>query len=122
MALPFKLGLGGKIGSGDQYLSWIHIDDMVSAIAYLLEHDSCHGPFNLTAPSPSTNEDFSQTLAATLSRPCLFTVPSFVMKIAMGESSDMILKGQKVLPEKLVTSGYTFTYPTLQGALEAIYK
>lgn len=122
MALPFKLGLGGKIGNGQQYLSWIHIDDMVSAIAYLLEHDSCHGPFNLTAPSPSTNKDFSHTLAATLSRPCLFTVPGFVLKIAMGESSDMILKGQKVLPEKLVTSGYMFAYPTLQGALEAIYR
>jgi uncharacterized protein (TIGR01777 family) len=122
MAMPFKLGLGGKIGTGNQYLSWIHIDDMISAIAYLLENNSCHGPYNLTAPSPATNEVFSNTLATTLSRPCLFTVPGFVLKIAMGESSDMILKGQKVLPEKLITSGFTFTYPTLQGALEAIYK
>jgi len=121
MATPFKLCLGGKIGSGEQYLSWIHIDDIVAAIAFLLTHGNCDGPFNLTAPEPATNREFSQTLASSLSRPCLFTVPSFMLKIAMGESSDMILEGQKVLPEKLIKAGFTFSYPTLQGALSDIY-
>lgn len=121
MALPFKLGVGGKLGNGEQYLSWIHIDDMVNGIAFLLENPSCEGPFNMTAPSPETNKSFSHTLAKALSRPCLFTVPAFVMKLAMGESADMIVKGQKVLPTKLTAAGFRFSFPTLDTALADIY-
>lgn len=122
MALPFKLGLGGKIGSGKQYLSWIHIDDMVQAMMHLLTHNDTQGNFNFTAPHPVTNSEFSSTLARALKRPCLFTVPRITMKLAMGESADMILEGQKVVPQRLLASGYQFSYPNLDGALGAIYS
>jgi len=121
MALPFKLGVGGTLGSGDQYLAWIHLQDMVGAIAFLLTNDSCRGAFNLTAPEPVTNRVFSKSLASALGRPCLFKVPSFVMKIAMGESSTMILEGQRVIPEKLTAAGFTFAYPTVKEALDKVY-
>lgn len=122
MAMPFKLGVGGTLGTGEQYLAWIHIDDMVDAIAYLLHSESSSGAFNLTAPNPVTNKVFSKQLASSLNRPCLFNVPSFVMKIAMGESSEMILKGQRVIPKKLSEAGYTFTFPTVDKALKNIYS
>jgi uncharacterized protein (TIGR01777 family) len=122
MALPFKLGVGGSLGSGHQYLSWIHLDDMVNAIEFLLNNENCSGPFNLTAPEPVTNKTFSKQLAKALSRPCLFFVPSFVMKIAMGEASTMLLEGQNVIPDKLIKAGYSFTYPTVSSALSAIYR
>ncbi|GGW75311.1 TIGR01777 family oxidoreductase [Alteromonas halophila] len=122
MALPFRFGLGGKIGNGKQYLSWIHIDDMVSAILFLLHHDACNGAFNMTAPEPVTNKTFSESLATALHRPCLFTVPAFSMKLIMGEAADMILTGQKVLPKKLEEAGFTFKYTMPQQALDAIYQ
>ncbi|WP_333969788.1 TIGR01777 family oxidoreductase [Alteromonas mediterranea] len=122
MALPFKLGVGGTLGSGAQYLAWIHLQDMVRAIAFLLEHDACKGPFNLTAPEPVTNKAFSKSLASALGRPCLFNVPSFVMKMAMGQSSTMILEGQRVIPKKLTTAGFKFDYPTVDEALSEIYS
>jgi uncharacterized protein (TIGR01777 family) len=122
MALPFKLGVGGKLGHGSQYLSWIHLQDMVDAIAFLLENEACNGAFNLTAPGPVTNSEFSKQLASALNRPCLFTVPSFVMKVAMGESSTMILEGQQVIPQKLTAAGFEFTYPSLAVALTEIYQ
>lgn len=122
MALPFKLGVGGTLGSGSQYLAWIHLEDMVRAIAFLLEKEACSGAFNLTAPAPVTNKVFSKALAKSLGRPCLFNVPSFLMKVAMGESSTMILEGQRVIPEKLTSSGFTFEYPAIDDALSDIYS
>ena len=121
MALPFKLGTGGTLGSGKQYLAWIHLQDMVQGISFLLNNSTCSGAFNLTAPEPATNKEFSKSLAKALRRPCLFNVPSFVMKIAMGESSTMILEGQRVIPEKLVAAGYKFKFPSLTEALSDIY-
>lgn len=121
MSLPFKLGTGGTLGSGKQYLAWIHLQDMVQGISFLLNNSSCRGAFNLTAPAPVTNKEFSKSLAKALKRPCLFNVPSFVMKIAMGESSTMILEGQRVIPEKLIAAGYKFTFPSLTEALSDIY-
>lgn len=122
MAFPFKLGLGGKISSGTQYLSWIHIDDMVRAMMHLLTSDDAHGNFNFTAPRPVTNAEFSSALAKALKRPCLFTVPRITMKLAMGEAADMILEGQKVIPQRLLASGYLFNYPDVNRALGAIYN
>ncbi len=122
MALPFKLGAGGTLGSGTQYLAWIHLRDMVRAISFLLEDSACTGAFNLTAPEPVTNKVFSKTLAKALGRPCLFNVPSFVMKIAMGESSKMILEGQRVIPQKLTAAGFKFELPTIEEALNEIYS
>ena len=118
MALPFKLGLGGKMGDGEQYFSWIHIDDMVRGIIFLLENDNCEGPFNMTAPEPVTNKVFTATLAASLHRPAWFTVPAFVLKIAMGDAADMLLTGQQVLPAKLSENGFAFNFATLRSALE----
>ncbi len=121
MALPFKYGVGGTLGNGEQYIAWIHIHDMVNAMAFLLNNENCQGPFNLTAPRPVTNREFSTILANTLHRPCLFKVPSFVLKLVMGEASTLVLEGQQVIPEKLTTAGYKFTYPTLESALADIY-
>ncbi len=121
MALPFKFGLGGKIGDGKQYMSWIHIEDMVRAIAFLLENEQCKGAFNMTAPEPVTNKTFSASLASAMHRPCLFTVPAFSMKILMGEAADLVLTGQKVLPEKLEKAGFEFKYTMPQQALDDIY-
>ena len=122
MALPFKLGAGGTLGSGTQYLAWIHLQDMLRAISFLLKDSACTGAFNLTAPEPVTNKVFSKVLAKALGRPCFFNVPSFVMKIAMGESSKMILEGQRVIPQKLTAAGFTFKLPSIEEALNEIYS
>jgi len=120
MLLPFTLGLGGKIGTGQQYMAWIHLQDMLKAIHFLLNTQSCAGAYNLTAPHPVTNLEFSQTLARVLHRPCLFPVPAFVLKLAMGEMSDLLLYGQNVIPARLSEEGFQFDYPKLQPALENI--
>ncbi|BFT30817.1 TIGR01777 family oxidoreductase [Alteromonas sp. D210916BOD_24] len=122
MALPFKLGVGGTLGNAAQYISWIHIQDMVNAMSFLLNNQTCHGAFNLTAPRPVTNREFSSILAHTLHRPCLFNVPSFILKLLMGEASTLILEGQQVIPEKLTAAGYRFDYPVLDKALDDIYN
>ncbi|WP_026374546.1 TIGR01777 family oxidoreductase [Aestuariibacter salexigens] len=120
MLLPFKLGVGGHVGSGKQYMSWIHIDDMVNGIVFLLDHSDCHGAFNLTAPKPVTSRQFSKALAKRLHRPCLFPVPGFVLKIALGEASDLLLYGQNVVPNKLIEHGFTFSFPEIDGAFEQL--
>lgn len=117
MILPYKLGLGGPLGNGEQMMSWIHIDDMVRAIAYILAHDDLHGPVNMTAPGPVTNKAFSRTLASVLKRPHIFKVPAVVLKTAMGEMSSMLLEGQAVVPDRLRQHGFTFNYPTIRAAL-----
>lgn len=118
MALPFKLGLGGPIGNGEQMMSWIYLDDMVDALIFLLQQDNAQGPFNLTAPQPVSNNEFSRTLASVLHRPCVFRVPAFVMKGLLGEMADMILTGQAVLPQRLEEAGFEFQHRQLQGALQ----
>ncbi|MBU3022501.1 TIGR01777 family oxidoreductase [Aestuariibacter sp. A3R04] len=121
MALPVKLGVGGKIASGQQYLSWIHIDDMVSGIIHLLHNSKCDGAYNLTAPNPETNGAFTGKLARTLHRPALFTIPAFVLELLMGEAADLVVTGQRVLPERLLEGGFAFQYPTLEQALNNLY-
>lgn len=120
MLMPFRLGLGGPIADGKQYMSWIHIEDMIKGICFLLDHEACVGPFNLTAPNPNTNAYFSIKLAKRLGRPCIFRVPAFVMRSLMGESSDLVLYGQKVIPERLINAGFSFSYPTLVEALDGL--
>lgn len=117
MMLPFKLGLGGKIASGQQYMSWIHIDDMVNAINFLIEDDTISGPVNMTAPKPVTNQTFSETFADVLSKPCFFTTPAFVLKLALGELSELLIHGQHVVPKTLLSNGFTFKYTELKPAL-----
>ena len=117
MLMPFRLGLGGPISSGKQFMAWIHIDDMVDGIRHLLSSEEAQGVYNLTSPNPNTNHFFSIALAKRLERPCIFRVPAFAIKALMGESSDLVLFGQKVIPKKLLDEGFAFTFPTLKDAL-----
>ncbi len=122
MALPVRLGVGGRIGSGRQVLSWIHIDDEIQAILRLMEDATAHGAYNLTAPSPRTNAEFTQSLAAALHRPYWLPVPSLAIQLALGKMSKLVLEGQKVLPQRLQETGFTFRYPELGAALVDIYR
>ncbi|GGD55267.1 TIGR01777 family oxidoreductase [Lacimicrobium alkaliphilum] len=120
MMPPFKFGLGGPMGNGEQYMSWIHISDMVSAIMFLLEQPDTQGAYNLVAPNPVTNKDFSQALAQDLHRPCVFTMPAFVVKILFGEMSDLVLYGQRVIPKRLQEAGFHFQHQHLDEALASL--
>jgi uncharacterized protein (TIGR01777 family) len=122
MLLPFKLGLGGPIGDGTQYMSWIHLEDMLRGIAHLIANEGCEGVYNFTAPNPVTNGEFSRELASALSRPCLFKVPEFVLRMMMGEMGDLVLYGQRVVPKRLQESGYEFIYPEISQALNCLRK
>ncbi|KGK00127.1 TIGR01777 family oxidoreductase [Thalassotalea sp. ND16A] len=122
MLPAFKFGLGGRFSTGTQFMSWIHIDDMVNAIEFLLNNQQCQGQFNLTAPKPVTNKEFCQILAKTLRRPNLATMPAFVLRILFGEMADLFLYGQKVVPEKLLSANFKFTHPNLQSALHHLLK
>lgn len=122
MTLPFKLGLGGVIGSGQQWMSWIHIEDYLNALELLLQDESCHGPFNLTAPKPARNSVFVKALASSLNQPALFPMPAFVMKLALGEASTLVLDGQKVLPQKLLEKGFSFRFDNISAALNKVFE
>ncbi|MBI4682403.1 MAG: TIGR01777 family protein [Nitrospirae bacterium] len=122
MALPFKFFLGGPIGSGRQWFSWIHRDDITGIIRFALENKSISGPVNLTAPNPVTNKEFSKALGRVLHRPSCFAVPGFVVKVSLGELGAVLLAGQRVLPEKALKAGYGFKYSDVSEALRAIYR
>jgi uncharacterized protein (TIGR01777 family) len=117
----FKLGLGGRLGSGRQYWSWISIDDEVGAIVHALTHDSVRGPVNATAPNPVTNADFTRALGKALGRPAFLVVPKPALAVRFGSemAQDMLLSGQKALPAKLEATGYHFVHPDLASALAA---
>lgn len=118
MLPPFKLGLGGRIGSGDQFMSWIAIDDAVGAIHHALSVESLRGPVNAVAPTPVTNAGFTRTLARVLRRPAFMAVPSFAARMAFGEMADaLLLASARVMPVRLRESGYHFRFPELEGAL-----
>lgn len=118
MLLPFRLGIGGKVSSGQQVMSWIHIEDMISAILHIQNTPSLNGVVNMTSPYPVTNSVFSQTLAETLKRPAIFNTPAILLKIIFGEMADLLLFGQHVLPNKLIHSGFNFKYPTIDKSLK----
>lgn len=117
----FKIGLGGKLGSGKQWWSWITLHDQVKAISYLLEKD-IEGPVNLTAPNPVTNIEFTAALARALKRPALFPAPAIALKLALGGFSSEILGSKKILPEVLTSAGFTFDFPHLGAALEELVQ
>lgn len=119
MLLPYQLGLGGPIGSGEQQWSWIHLEDEIAAIAFVLTHP-VSGAFNLTAPNPVSNREFSHTLAKSLSRPHFLFTPKFAIKALMGESAELLLDDCKAMPKHLIDVGFEFRYPSLQQALDAI--
>ncbi|MCS0655779.1 TIGR01777 family oxidoreductase [Cytobacillus firmus] len=122
MALPYKLFAGGPVGTGDQWVSWIHLDDVVNGILFCMELEQLQGPVNFTSPNPLTMKEFGKILGEVLNRPHWLPAPGFALKIALGEMSTLVLEGQKVLPEKLQTFGYDFLYPDLRSALRNIYQ
>ncbi len=118
MLLPFRLGVGGKVSGGQQVMSWIHIEDMISAILHIQNTPSFKGVANITSPYPVTNGIFSKTLAETLKRPAILNTPAILLKIIFGEMADLLLFGQHVLPSKLIHSGFNFKHPTIDKALK----
>jgi len=118
LLLPFRLGMGGRIGDGRQFTSWIALDDAVGAIHQALCEDALHGPVNAVAPNPVSNAEFTRTLARVLRRPTLLPVPAFAARLAFGEMADaLLLAGARVMPARLQSSGYRFRFPELEGAL-----
>lgn len=121
MVPPFRLGLGGPIGNGRQYLAWIHIDDMVNGIIWLLDND-LHGPFNMVSPYPVRNEQFAHALGHALNRPAIVRVPATAMRLLMGESSVLVLGGQRALPKRLEAAGFAFRWYDLEEALADVLR
>ena len=121
MLTPFRLGLGGVIGDGTQWMSWIALDDVIGAIRHAITTDALRGPLNLVAPGPVTNVEFTRTLGRALGRPTLVPLPAFAARLAMGQMADeLLLASQRVVPARLQASGYRFRYPTLEDALRAV--
>lgn len=120
MLMPYRLFAGGRVGSGRQWMSWIHLDDMVRLIDFCIERDDIRGPVNATAPAPVRNDDFGRAVGRAMGRPHWFPVPSFVLKAVFGELSVLLLEGQRVIPRKLQEHGFKFTYPTLEEALSQL--
>ena len=121
MLPPFKMGLGGRTGNGQQWMSWIDVRDMVGAIHHILKNDLIQGPVNMVAPKPVRNEEFAKTLAGVLSRPAIFPLPAFAVKLVFGEmGEDLLLGSQKVEASKLISTGYPFRYRELKTSLESL--
>ena len=122
IAKPVKLGAGAALGSGKQYMSWIHLDDLCRLFIAMLEDPAWQGTYNAVAPYPATNQAFTEVLAEVLHRPLILPkVPAFGLKLAMGEMSEIVLASQNVSAKKVLAQGFTFEYPQLRGALEALY-
>jgi uncharacterized protein (TIGR01777 family) len=118
MLTPFQAGVGGRLGSGSQYVSWIAMDDLLAALYHLLHAVQLSGPVNLTAPAPVTNAEFTRVLGRVLRRPTVFPVPAWALRLVLGEMADqLVLASQRVIPQRLTDSGYEFRYPELEGAL-----
>jgi uncharacterized protein (TIGR01777 family) len=113
----FRFGLGGRLGSGRQWMAWIHLEDAVNLILFALDYGAIRGAVNATAPHPVTNEEFTGRLALELHRPAIFQVPAFALKLALGEMSEMVLASQRVLPTLAKSAGFRFQYPEIQAAL-----
>jgi uncharacterized protein len=116
----FKLGLGGRVASGKQWMSWIHVKDLARAFVYSVENEKMNGIYNGTSPHPVTNLEFTKALASSLSRPAFFPVPAIALKLAMGEMSSIILDSQKIVPDELIRSGFEFKYGEIQAAMNEI--
>lgn len=122
MLLPFKLGLGGRIGNGQQWMSWIHLQDWISIAEAMISDSSMQGAYNATALNPVTNQEFSKTLAEVLNRPACLPLPAFALKTLLGEMSELVLGSQRVFPERLVQHGFEFQFTDLRQALTDILK
>jgi hypothetical protein len=124
MLPPFKLGLGGVVGSGAQYMSWITLDDTVAALCHLIDHaGALEGPVNLVAPNPVTNREFTHVLGHVIKRPTAIPLPALAARLALGEMADeLLLSGQRASPERLEASGFPFQFPHLEGALQHVME
>jgi uncharacterized protein (TIGR01777 family) len=122
LVLPYKMWIGGRLGSGKQVYSWIHPEDEVSAIQFLIRNNQTKGVFNFTAPNPVTNDEFGRTIGRVMGRPHYFPVPGFALRLAFGEVASMVLEGQRVIPKKLLDLGFEFKFPTLELALMDLLK
>ena len=120
LLLPFKLGIGGALGSGQQFMPWIHVDDWCALVAWLIEHEQAVGAFNATAPEPVTNRVFGQTLGRVLHRPAVVPTPAFVLQLALGELATALLTGQRAVPAHAEQLGFRFTYRSLEPALRSL--
>lgn len=119
----FNLGLGSIIGDGQQIISWVHVDDLIRAISFLIQHPELSGPFNITSPNPISQSEFAHCLAQCMHRPLLLKMPAFVVRLMFGEMGEcLLLKGQRVVPKRLVQLGYEFSYPKLEKALSQIFN
>jgi hypothetical protein len=120
MLLPFRLGLGGVLGPGTQYMSWVALEDVVEAFLFVLDTPLLSGPLNLTAPKPATNREFTRELAAALRRPAFLPVPAFALRVLLGEmGTELMLASIRAVPARLDSAGYQFRQPDLGGALRA---
>jgi hypothetical protein len=117
MLLPFRFGLGGKLGNGQQWMSWIHMQDWLGIVKLMLEDQGMQGAYNATAPSPVTNQSFSASLAEVLNRPMLLPLPEFMLRLLLGEMADLVLGSQRVLPQRLLEKGFHFKFSQLDPAL-----
>ncbi|MCL6570413.1 MAG: TIGR01777 family oxidoreductase [Bacillus sp. (in: Bacteria)] len=122
MAIPYKSFIGGPLGTGRQWMSWIHIADVVNGICFLIENKDIQGPVNFTAPQPVTMNEFGKTLGQVIHRPHWLPVPRLALALLLGEMSTLVVDGQKVLPNKLLNNGYQFKYPDLNNALKNIFS
>lgn len=122
MILPYELGVGGTVGSGEQWLSWIHVEDVARAILFAIEQEALSGPINLTSPNAKRMKYFGKTIGQALNRPHWLPVPSTMMKLAMGERSQLVLEGQYVVPEKLLQSGFEFKFVSLEDAITDLHN
>lgn len=122
MLLPFKLGLGGKLGSGKHYMAWIHINDIVAQILFLITNTRCFGAFNATAPTPVTNEEFTRELAKALHRPAMLPMPKWFVELLFGEMSRLLLTGQNAVPEKFIHAGFQFEHTHIGSALAQVLE
>ncbi len=122
LMLPFRFFAGGPLGSGRQWIPWIHLDDEVRAIRFLIERPEASGPFNLCAPNPVTNREMAQTLGRVLGRPAFFPVPALALRLMLGKMATVVLDGQRELPQRLLDLGFTFRFPNLQPALKDLVR
>ena len=123
IAKAVRYGAGAPLGSGRQYMSWIHLDDLCRLLAQMLQDELWHGEYNAVAPNPATNQEFTETLAQVMHRPLVLPkVPAFGLKLAMGEMSEIVLGSQRVSADKVLSQGFQFEYPVLKAALESFYE
>lgn len=118
----FRLGLGGKLGSGKQWMPWIHVDDLVELLVFSATHPNLEGTFNASVPTPTTNADFTRALAAAIHRPAIFPVPKFALRLVLGEAADSVIASQRVAPNATEGSGFRFRYPDLANALKDLLQ